>query len=210
MTTASELRRGIPILLLFSSSALADTTIGAAAESVYQQPALLIIAIGLLVGFGSVIAGLMHLRKTGISPQQYPMGEGLLKLGSGVLALSFTFVYTVVKNSFFTAGDDSWNTTPGSLSISNSITESNTMLENSFVDTMMNSELKVMVFGLLWLIGLVFIFVGINKIKTIMNKGGEGGVKNPVIQILGGVACMNPMLTLCILAQFGPTFLCAE
>lgn len=180
------------------------------AEQMYQNPGLLIIATGLVVGFATVISGIYHFKKTADNKLQYPVGEGIAKLIAGCLMLSFTFVYTLVKNSLLTGGNTQWyNTGNDAIAISTVVQASEDYSSNSFLDAFLTDEFRAIIFGILWLVGLVFLFTGIYQLKNV-TKAEEGSIRNPIIRILGSIACMNPMLVLCLISSLGPTFLCSE
>lgn len=198
------------LLLGIPSTAFAEMQdVALMAKEMYESPGNLVIAAGLVVGFATVLSGITHFKNTAHNKMQYPVSEGIAKLGAGCAMLAFTGVYTVVKNSFFTGGDTTWMAGGGNdvLSISNAIREYSEYGSNSFIDNFATQEFKAIIFGVLWLIGLVFLFVGIYKFKDVTQKK-EGSIKDPIIQVIGAVVCMNPMMFLCALAALGPQFLC--
>lgn len=203
------------LALLFISPAHAYAqgidSVASMATAMYEAPGYLIIAVGLVVGFATTISGVTHFKNSAHNRMQFPIAEGVSKLGAGVAMLAFTFVYTVIKASFLTAGDTSWASAGGNdvLSISNVVMESADAAENSFLDKFLTSEFKAIIFGLLWLTGLIFLFVGIFSLKDVTSKK-DGAIKGPLIRIGGAMVCMNPMLFLCIIAMLGPRFLCVD
>lgn len=200
------------LLCALPSTAFAEMNdVAEMARAMYESPGNLVIAVGLVVGFATVIAGIVHFKNSANNRMQFPVSEGVAKLGAGCAMLAFTGVYTIVKNSFFTGGDTSWMAGGGNeiLSISNAIKENSQYGSNSFMDNFATQEFKAIIFGVLWLIGLIFLFVGIYKFKDVTQKK-EGSIKDPIIQVLGAIICMNPMMFLCALAALGPKFLCSE
>lgn len=203
----------VALLLFLPSTAFAQGmgSVSRMATSMYQSPGNLIIACGLVVGFATTISGVTHFKNSAHNRLQYPVAEGIAKIGAGIGMLAFTFVYTVIKTSFMTAGDSSWVSGSGNdvLSISTTVMENSDYASNSFIDKFLTEEFKAIIFGLLWLTGLIFLFVGIYSLKDVTSKK-EGAIKGPLIRIAGAMVCMNPMMFLCIIAMLGPRFLCVE
>lgn len=201
------------LLLLGTNKAYAQgsASVRELAVAVYTDPGNLIIACGILIGFATTISGITHFKNSAHNRMQFPIAEGVAKLGAGVGMIAFTFVYTVLKTSFLTAGDSSWADAAdgGVLSLSSSIMESSEYASNSFLDRFLTSEFKAIIFGLLWLTGLVFLFTGIYELKDVTSKK-DGAIRGPLVRIGGAMICMNPMLFLCLLAMLGPRFLCVE
>lgn len=211
--TKSKALSFLALLFLYPAQSYAQgiDSVTQMATAIYTAPGYLIIAVGLVVGFATTIAGVTHFKNSAHNRMQYPVAEGIAKLGAGVGMLAFTFVYTVLKASFLTAGDTSWAASGGNdvLSISNVVMESADATENSFIDKFLTNEFKAIIFGLLWLTGLIFLFVGIFSLKDVTSKK-DGAIKGPLIRIAGAMVCMNPMLFLCVIAMLGPRFLCVE
>lgn len=197
-------------LLTASSAAMASTPGTAFNIAVEKFGALiaLIMVTAIVVGFATTISGIYHFKNSAHDRLRYPIGEGIARMLVGVALMVSPLIAGIVGASLgiFDSSDIAWdNGANGGLALSQSVMEVN-QASNSFLGQMLGQELLAIAFGILWLLGALFLVTGIYSFKTAGKPGmeGQGHVQRGITLLITSSIMMHPIWWSCTFLSIMP------
>lgn len=193
------------VLMAIAPSAFANPVLAIATDK-FGMAGVLVITTGIVVGAFVVIQGMLHFKKSAHDRLRYPISEGISTLLTGVGMLGFTFIYAVIRGSFY-AQDNHWDDTSamGGLAISNTIQEANDV-SNSFMAQVLGNDMLGFIFGIMWLMGLILFFMGLYNFKLAGAPEAKNGgyVKRALTLLFISFVLLNPKMTSCTFLSVMP------
>lgn len=194
------------LLMVFSSFAMADSGLGSSGN--VQILSTLIISIFTLLGLYLTVIGLYGIYLSGENPQNFPIRQGLMQFFAGCILLAAPAFYAMTVNS---VSPNAWATDNTMLSVNSKIHDDVSKAKNSFLTKYLPEASISVLFGFIYLVGLLFFLLGLYLLKDSGDLEGkrDGGFSRAFWHMAGGAAVMNIVQVGCFLAYLlGISFLC--
>lgn len=181
----------ILLLMGFPSFVLAEsggTNVAANLSVLFQIAA----HIGAMMGFFLFGYGIYGFYDHSKNPGREGISRPILQVITGVLLISSGWFYELMKGSF--VGDSDGVSMLGGqmhLALDVEAARASGSISQAGLYSLIPETTVTTLLAFVYLVGFIFFLVGVSKIRNISSNSKEGGLMQPIMNILGGVICMN-------------------